>query len=124
MKLRTGIAGFFLLAASQCWAQAGTDYSGVWDVQWQENNLQLGAKLTIQGDTGTWQMFSQARRNACFSMAAPIELKRVADNRATIALKYSAALAGCADGMIHVGKLDGNTMTGKRGGVDMTFTRK
>jgi hypothetical protein len=123
MKSPVFIASLLLCISTFSSAQAPVDFSGNWDVKWQENNLQLGAKLSIQNETGTWQMFAQTRKNPCFAAVAPIELKRTGDNKATLALKYSAALNGCADGMVFINKVDANTMTGKRGGIDMTFTR-
>jgi hypothetical protein len=123
MKSTVFITSLLLCFSTFSSAQAPVDFSGNWDVKWQENNLQLGAKLSIQNETGTWQMFAQTRRNPCFAMVAPIELKRTTEKRATVTLKYSAALNGCTDGMVFITQIDANSMVGKRGGIDLTFTR-
>jgi hypothetical protein len=123
MKHTTLITTALLFFSTFVSASTPVDFSGDWDVKWQENNLQLGAKLSIKNDVGTWQMFAQTRRNACFAAVAPIELKRTVDNKATLTLKYSSALQGCTDGMVFLNKVDANTMTGKRGGIDMVLTR-
>lgn len=124
MNCRKILILLIMTVSTLCSAQTSTDFSGSWKVTWQGATRPQEAKLVINDTLGTWKTFASSSYDGCVGKEVPISLKRVSDSEATVKLKFSEVVTGCADGTITLKKIDEKSMTGLRGKAELTVVRQ
>ncbi len=115
-----GAAAITSVAYAQTTAAA---FAGTWTVTWQGARTPQQARLVITESGGTYKASTRPREDPCIGREAPITLQDIDGQEATVLLKFSEALQGCADGKLRIKKIDDKTMTGMRGQAVLTITR-
>ncbi len=122
MKHVLAVSCFFVCALAG--AQTPPVYLGTWKVTWQGERRLQEAVLKVSESGGTWKAATSSRNDPCVGREAPISFEEINGDEATLRLKFSEALRGCADTTIKLKKLSDKAMTGTREAVEMTFTRE
>ena len=124
MNIRSTILFFSIFIYGLLGAQTSPSFTGSWKVAWQgEKRLEEATLVILDDGGGTWKTSTSSRMNNCVGMAVPIAVKKIADDEATVKLKFSEVLTGCIDSTLKLKLIDDKTMTGTRGKFDLTISR-
>jgi hypothetical protein len=125
MKLRLVLLLLVFGIHASLSAQTSLSFTGSWKVAWQgEKRLEEATLVIAEDGGGTWRTATSSRTNNCVGKEVPISLKKTADNEATVKLKFSEVLPGCADSTLKLKLLDEKSMSGTRGKFDLTAVRE
>ena len=105
-------------------AQDPTPFLGNWQARWESERRPQEARVRITETGGSWQTLASRRHQPCNGKEAPIALEKIGPETAILRLKFSEALAGCQDGVVHLKRITPNRMSGKRGEYEIEFTRE
>lgn len=119
-----GALGFTAVTSDVAHAQTpAAHFVGTWNVEWQGARTPQQARLIITESGGTFQRSARTKFDPCVGAEAPIALQDINGQDATVLVKYSEALQGCADWKLQIQKIDDQTMTGKRGSAVLSIKR-
>lgn len=106
-------------------AQTPSAFVGKWSVKWEGDRRNQEAILIINESAGgTWQTLAKAKgANPCVGLRSPIEVETVSDQEIKVQIKFSDAIQGCENSVVHLRSADGKTLTGNRGNKDLNITR-
>lgn len=112
-----------LLAPLFCGAQTA-DFNGTWKVTWMGAKRPLEAKMVIKEDRGTWKTYTAVNKSdMCVGKEVPIRVERTTENEASVLLQFSEVVDGCKDVHVSLKMLGDKSMTGMRGGSELTVVR-
>jgi hypothetical protein len=107
-------------------AQNANPFLGKWLVSWDGAKGKLEANLEISDSGGFWKTMSVASKtDMCAGREAPIRVDSVEDKKIQFTIRYSEALAGCADSKVSLALHDDGRISGERsGGRVLSLTRR
>lgn len=115
-----------MLAAGSAVAEGDNPFNGSWTITFDSTRIaDLTGTVVIKGDTGTWDMLTQSRRNPCFGREYPITIQKASTDELVFTVNRAATLVGCKDSTYTFRKVDDNTLKGEVGeGRAALLTRK
>jgi hypothetical protein len=107
-------------------AQTDNPFNGSWTVSFDgKKTVDLDGSVVIKGDSGTWDIVAQSRKNPCVGRGYPITVQKASADELVFTVNRAATLAGCKDSTYTFKKVDDKTMKGELGdGRAASLTRK
>jgi hypothetical protein len=120
------IATMSLLAGfSPAFAEGESPFLGKWTATWEnKEGKTLQANVSITETGGAWQTLASRKYDFCVGKEAPIEIKSSTPREMKFSIKYSSIAPDCKDANVTLSLREEGTVVGRRGGEELTFTRK
>jgi hypothetical protein len=126
--MRMFVASVVLGACAVAVAQESGTFDGSWQVRWESDKLdehQPEARLTLQGDTGTWRRHRIGVKDACANRDMPVKVVSRGADQIKLEVLESEAMPGCNDRNLFLKRSDAGTFDGHFGnGKPFTVTRE
>ena len=107
-------------------AQADNPFDGRWTVSFDGKRVaDMGGSVVINGDSGTWDIVGESRKNPCIGRKYPITVQKASADELVFTVKRAASLIGCKDSTYTFKKADDKTLKGELGaGRSVSLTRQ
>ena len=88
-------------------AQADNPFNGSWTVSFNGKKIaDLSGSVVINGDSGTWDIVGESRKNPCIGRKYPITVQEANANELVFTVNRAASLIGCKDSTYTFKKVD------------------
>lgn len=107
-------------------AQADNPFDGSWIVSADGKKIaDMGGSVVINGDSGTWDIVADARKNPCIGRKYPITVQNASADELVFTVNRASTLIGCKDSTYTFKKVDDKTLKGELGaGRAVSLTRQ
>ena len=99
-------------------------FVGDWTVAWPGEKGSREASLVLTESGGKWKILNPIRPNPCIGLEVPVSPESIAPDQVVLTLKFSDVLQGCKNGTITLKHSDSKGVTGNRGDVILTLSRR
>ena len=100
----------FCAATGSAFAQASGSLTGKWHAKYPSpSGVPREANVSIEGDSGTWQVTSFDKFDKCIGLKVPLSISKATRNGFTLSLAGSKVLKGCPDSVWRLKRVDDKT---------------
>lgn len=123
--LIVALSAVFLVSEAAV-AQADNPFNGGWTVSFDGKKIaDMSGSVVINGDSGTWDIVGEVRKNPCIGRKYPITVHKASADELVFTVNRAASLIGCKDSTYTFMKVDDKTLKGELGaGRAVSLTRQ
>lgn len=93
-----------------------TSYEGTWVIKVDgKRAVDLGGKVVIQGQAGTWNVVARQSSNPCVGREYPLVVKSASAEQIVVEVERAKTLQGCKDSTYTFRRTDPSTLEGDFG---------
>ena len=131
MHMRAMVVIALIGGAFAVQAQSTNPFIGSWDVTYTHQSKRSPipqeerATLVITETGGTWRVYTRSNiGDPCSGRETPIEVRNVNEKQLRGTVKFSSLADTCKDGGLELNRDEQGRVTGRRGQLELTLTKK